>query len=276
MSITFSVVTLTFNSELYLDETIQSVIYQRGDFYIDYIVIDNCSLDSTLEILKEYQEYIDTGSCKCNCLGVKFRYLSESDAGMYDALTKGIIMSTGDYFSYINSDDFYLPNAFSTVADVFANNDISWLTGVQDFYNSVGAIGTMGIPCVYKSSYIRSGVYGKYLPYLQQESTFWRMKLCNELDLNVLRKYRYAGDFYLWYRFAEKYKLYTVNALLSGFRQHLNNKSCDADAYKKEFNSIAVNKLTVFDYPVILIYKVLYKLFGNNLLKYFPSVINLH
>jgi hypothetical protein len=195
---------------------------------------------------------------------------------MYDALSKGLGMCNGDYISYINSDDFYLPNAFSTVAQVFANNDISWLTGVPCWYNSKGAIRTMDIPCVYKTTYIQSGVYGKYLPYLQQESTFWRRELSNGLDFNALRKYRYAGDFYLWSIFAEKHKLYTVNALLSGFRQHVNNKSSDIENYKKEFDSMVVNKLTLFDYPVIFLYKILYKLFGNNLLKYFPGVINLH
>ena len=276
MTITFSVVTLTFNSEKYLDETIQSVIYQRGDFYIDYIVIDNCSSDSTLAILKEYQRYVEKSLYKCNCLGVKFRYISEPDTGMYDALGKGIRMCNGDFFSYINSDDFYLPNAFSTVAEVFANEEISWLTGVPCLYNANGSIRTMDIPCIYKASYIRSGVYGKYLPYLQQESTFWRIKLCNELDVNVLKEFKYAGDYYLWYMFAEKHKLYTVNAQLSGFRLHSNNKSSDTEEYKKEFNAIAVDRLSVLDYPVILIFKILYKMFGNNVLKIFPGVINLH
>ena len=276
MSITFSVVTLTFNSEKYLDETIQSVIYQRGDFYIDYIVIDNCSSDSTLAILKEYQGYVEKSLYKCNCLGVKFRYISEPDTGMYDALGKGIRMCNGDFFSYINSDDFYLPNAFSTVAEVFANEEISWLTGVPCLYNANGSIRTMDIPCIYKASYIRSGVYGKYLPYLQQESTFWRIELCKELDIKVLRGFKYAGDYYLWYIFAEKHKLYTVNAQLSGFRLHSNNKSSDTDKYKKEFNAIAVNRLSVLDYPAILIFKIFYKMFGNNVLKFFSNVINLH
>ena len=267
---------MSHNSERYIHETIQSVILQRGDFFIEYIVIDNCSSDGTLKILEDYRRQFEIGGFPCNCLGVNFGFLSEPDNGMYDALAKGMRMCRGDYIAYINSDDFYLPNAFSTVASVFENSDVNWLTGVPGFYNGKGAITTLDIPCVYASKYMRSGVYGKYLPYLQQESTFWRIELCDELDLSMLGKYRYAGDYYLWYKFAKKNRLYTVNAQLSGFRLHSDNKSSDTKAYCMEFNSIADNKLALYDYPVILVYKVLYKLFGNNLLKIIPGVINLH
>jgi len=276
MFVTFSIVTPSFNSEQFIEETIESVIYQRGNIYIDYVIIDNCSNDNTIKLLDKYQEGFDSGTIKCNCLGVKFRYISEPDAGMYDALRKGMEMCEGDFFSYINSDDFYLPNALSTVATVFGNENIMWLTGVPSLYNQDGAITTLDIPCIYKSSYIRSGVYGEYLPYLQQESTFWRQELLKELSYSKLATFKYAGDFYLWYTFAGKNKLYTVNAQLSGFRMHSGNKSLNTGAYKKEFNSIAVNKLSVLDYPIIFIYKILFKLIGNNLLKWFPNVINLH
>jgi len=270
---TFSVVTLTFNSERYLEETIQSVILQRGDFYIDYVIIDNCSTDGTLDILKRYQEEVDAGDVRINCHGVRFRFVSEPDAGMYDALRKGMRMCEGDYFSYINSDDFYLPNAFSTVMQVFDDKEINWLTGLPTLYGRDGAVIIANTPCVFRSSYIRSGVYGGLLPHIQQESTFWRRELSDDLDLDQLAGLRYAGDYYIWHHLSKNNELYTVWSQLSGFRKHPGNKSLDEDAYNKEFRSIADNKLTILDYLKILTYKLLFMIFGNRFLKLFSRVI---
>jgi len=277
MSKTFSVVTLTYNSALYLEETLQSVLYQRGDFFIDYVVVDNSSTDATLKILEKYQAEIASECFKCNCLGVTLRFISESDSGMYDALCKGIRMCNGDFFSYINSDDFYLPNAFATVSDVFINNKlVNWLTGVPSLYNAEGAITTLDIPCVYNQKYMQCGVYGRLLPYLQQESTFWRRDLCDELSLDSLASFKYAGDYYIWNVFSRKNKLHTVDAQLSGFRLHDGNKSLDKQAYANEFKSIVTGKLMPHSYVIIITFKVLYKIIGNNFLKYIPGVIRLH
>lgn len=276
MSKTFSVVTLTNNSEKYLDETIQSVLFQKGNFYIDYVVIDNCSTDTTLDILGKYKRLIDEGSIICNCLGVCFRFFSEKDNGMYDALSKGMRLSKGDYFSYINSDDFYLPNAFATVLQVFDEAHIDWLTGVPGLYNKEGAITTLDIPCIYNQKYMRCGVYGRILPYLQQESTFWRRDLHRFLNMDELTQFSYAGDYYLWHSFSEKNRLYTVNAQLSGFRMHDNNKSLNRRAYREEFDSIAIKKIPFHYYPLIYALKVVYKVIGNKLLCVLPAVIKLH
>ncbi len=276
MSRIFSVVTVTYNSEKYLDETIQSVILQKGDFFIEYIVIDNCSTDSTVEILEKYQGLIESGSIICNCLGVNFEFISEKDSGMYEALCKGMAVSKGDYFSYINSDDFYLPNAFATVLKVFEDEEVNWLTGVPGLYNDRGAITTLDIPCIYNQKHMLRGVYGKVLPYLQQESTFWRCELCTLLDMPSLAQFKYAGDYYIWNTFSKKYRLYTVDAQLSGFRMHGDNKSLNSKAYNEEFESIVEGSIAIYDYPLLFAFKVLYKIVGNNLLRVLPGVIKLH
>lgn len=276
MSAVFSVVTPTFNSEQYLEETIESVITQRGNFFIDYVILDNCSTDGTIALLEKYQRDINNGHINCNCLGVTYRFFSEQDTGMYDALSKGLRLCSGNYISYINSDDFYLPNAFSTVAKVFEENSVKWLTGIPSLYNEYGAIIAADVSCVFNRAFIRSGVYGKYLPHVQQESTFWRRNLLGDLNYEELARLKYAGDFYLWCKFAENNKLYTVNSQLSGFRIHAGNMSSNMSAYNKEFESLIVNRLSVLDYSKIYSYKLLFKIFGTNLLKYCSGVINVH
>lgn len=87
-----SIITVCKNSELYIEETIKSVLEQTYEF-IEYIVIDGQSTDQTLSIIKNY------------CHGISY-WASETDIGMYDAINKGLKKSTGDYILVLNSDDF--------------------------------------------------------------------------------------------------------------------------------------------------------------------------
>lgn len=273
---TISVVTVTYNSERYLDETIQSVVTQRGDFYVEYIVIDNCSTDNTLEILKRCDKEILSENFRCNCRGVSFKYLSEPDNGMYDALSKGIQLCNGEISAYINSDDFYLPNAFSTTLIFFNDPEVEWLSGLPSQYNEVGAIIATNSPCVYRSKFIEKGVYGKHLPHIQQEGTFWRNALSSELDFEKLSRFKFAGDSYMWIVFSKKHKLHTVKSQLSGFRLHSKNKSLDMKEYNEEFVSIPTLPINALDFVRIYVYKILYFVLGNRLLIFFPSIKNLH
>ena len=100
-----TIVTVVLNGEKYLEETIQSVINQTYD-NIEYIIIDGGSTDGTLEIIHKYEAVIDY-------------WVSEPDGGIYDAMNKGIQLATGELIGLINSDDWYLSNAVSTVADKY-------------------------------------------------------------------------------------------------------------------------------------------------------------
>lgn len=86
-----TLLTVTFNSEKYLEECINSVIDQTYND-IEHIVIDAVSTDGTLNIIRKYKEHIH-------------RFVSEKDHGMYDAINKGISMATGDIVGILNSDD---------------------------------------------------------------------------------------------------------------------------------------------------------------------------
>ena len=91
-----SIVTATFNSGATLRDTLESVLGQSyGDY--EHIVVDGCSHDETLEILREYEP---------RYMG-KLHWISEPDRGLYDAMNKGIAMATGEVVGILNSDDFY-------------------------------------------------------------------------------------------------------------------------------------------------------------------------
>lgn len=98
-----SIITVTYNSHIFLDETIQSMLSQEfGSF--EYILIDGGSTDGTLEIIKAYA-FENT----------RIRWISERDKGISDAFNKGIALATGDIIGIINSDDSYLPETLRLV-----------------------------------------------------------------------------------------------------------------------------------------------------------------
>jgi glycosyltransferase involved in cell wall biosynthesis len=91
VNLKISIITVTKNSEQFLEETIESVITQSYK-NIEYIIIDGKSTDRTIEIINKYLNNIAY-------------YHSEADHGMYEAINKGLAAATGDYILILNSDD---------------------------------------------------------------------------------------------------------------------------------------------------------------------------
>jgi glycosyltransferase involved in cell wall biosynthesis len=88
-----SVVTAVFNSRNALESTIKSVISQTYGA-IEYIVIDGGSTDGTLDIIREYDEFIDY-------------WVSQPDKGVYDAMNKGVRAATGTWLNFMNAGDVF-------------------------------------------------------------------------------------------------------------------------------------------------------------------------
>ena len=97
-----TLITVCFNSAATLSTAIDSVLPQKG-VDVEYIVVDGGSKDGTVEIIKEYAE--KTLNSQLLTPNFTFRWLSESDQGMYDAINKGIKMATGDVVGILNADD---------------------------------------------------------------------------------------------------------------------------------------------------------------------------
>lgn len=268
-----SIITPCYNAEKYIDETIESVISQRGNFEIEYIIIDGGSTDETISIIDKYIEMVNSGSHLIKCGNIDIILHSEKDSSMYDALAKGLKQITGDIVAYINSDDFYLPNSFSAVVEIFSRcPDVEWLTGMPVSYTEKGQIWGCSLPFKYNRSLIRKGIYGSILPFIQQESTFWRHRLLNFLDLDRLKNYKFAGDFYLWHTFSNYTDLYIVNSCLAGFRGRQDQLSSNKSAYLREFYSTA-EKRTMQDLAIAYLYLVPHYLFPNRVKRLLNSKI---
>ena len=112
-----SIITVCFNSAKTIRDTIESVKSQ-GYKNIEYIIVDGKSKDNTLAIVNEYPEIVDI-------------VISEKDAGIYDAMNKGIAAATGDVVGILNSDDFFADvNSVELIANQFiANTEIDGVYG---------------------------------------------------------------------------------------------------------------------------------------------------
>ena len=107
-----SIVTVVFNGEEFLEETIQSVINQTYD-NVEYIIIDGGSTDGTVDIIKKYEDRIDY-------------WVSEKDSGIYDAMNKGTQLVSNGYTYYLGADDKLLNDSLTSlvVQNMFPTNKL--------------------------------------------------------------------------------------------------------------------------------------------------------
>lgn len=97
-----SIISVTFNAEKFLEKTILSVLNQTyTDF--EYVIIDGQSTDATVDIIKKYEEEIKNQ--KHSISPDNFRWISEADKGIYDAMNKGIALAKGKFIWFMNAGD---------------------------------------------------------------------------------------------------------------------------------------------------------------------------
>lgn len=226
-----TVVTVVYNGEQFLEETILSVINQNYD-NVEYIIIDGGSTDGTLDIIKKYEHAIDY-------------WVSEKDKGMYDGLSKGFVLGTGKWMAYINAGDFYFNYALAVVAQADKQSELSWFSSMRSVCNESGVITASDLPFRYTSKLIQHGVYGKFLPYIQQESTFWKRELLYLVNFDILKSLKLAGDYYLWFCFSKKLQIQIFQTQLGVFKVHPGQLSESLAKYWSEVEGFTLKKSLV-------------------------------
>jgi len=168
-----SVITVVFNAENHIEQTILSVINQSYK-NIEYIIIDGKSTDKTLEVVAGYKDKISV-------------IVSEKDAGIYDAMNKGLKLATGDYVWFINSGDEIfdkdtLLNIFDSIKDSVYPDVIYGKTALYDKTGSL--IKITSVPKkLYKYSFSNGMV-------VSHQSLIVKKELTEYYDLS----YRYVSD----------------------------------------------------------------------------------
>ena len=177
-----SIITITYNSEKTLEETIKSIKAQNYD-NLEYIIVDGGSTDSTLDIVKKYSDVVS-------------KYISEPDEGISDAFNKGILMAQGDIIGIINSDDMLcdgalikLASAYDGETDVYYGNAMicdedgvrtSILTSSKDLSSM-----PYSFCIVHPATFVTKNAYDKY-------GVFDKNIRCT-MDYDLLLRYYKAG-----------------------------------------------------------------------------------
>ena len=121
MNLKVSILTVSYQSAATLRQTIESVLAQDYP-NVEYWVIDGGSTDGSLEILKSF--------------GSSIHFISEKDAGIYDAMNKGLKLIQGDVIGMIGADDFYPSNdVISSVVATFESNQVDVVYGDKQYVN---------------------------------------------------------------------------------------------------------------------------------------------
>lgn len=200
-----SIITTNFNTDKYLEKTILSILNQKGDFELEYIITDGGSTDKSLDIIKKYKD--------------KIKYISEKDKGQSDGINKGLRMATGDIVAFLNSDDIYTQGALDKVVRYFKDNpECMWLTGycriIDENDKQIKKYITQ-----YKNKKLRNFSFEQLLieDCISQPATFWRRELLDEVGY-IDESLHFSMDQDLWARFAKKYELHLIREYLAEFR----------------------------------------------------------
>ncbi len=115
-----TIVTPSYNQGRFIAETIESVLSQAGDFYIEYIIMDGGSTDNSVEVIRKYDRLLKEGKWPVKCLGITYSWTSGKDNGQTAAINKGFAGCTGEILNWINSDDRLTPGALASLVEAVA------------------------------------------------------------------------------------------------------------------------------------------------------------
>jgi Glycosyl transferase family 2 len=124
-----SVVTPSFNQSEFIEGTIRSILLQ-GYPNLEYLVIDGGSTDNTVELIKKYSSWISY-------------WVSEPDAGQSDAINRGLKAASGDFATWINSDDMLHKNALTEHGSQIGFDSRVVYVGVCAHMDKTGKISSM-------------------------------------------------------------------------------------------------------------------------------------
>jgi glycosyltransferase involved in cell wall biosynthesis len=166
-----SIITPSFNQGCYIERTIRSVLDQKGEFDLQYIVVDGGSTDGTLDILRRHEG--------------RLVWVSEKDKGQVDAINKGLRQVTGDIVAWINSDDIYCPGAFQRVVHALEEcPDAKWLHSRSEMVDENDHPIRRWISAYKHRRCLRHSFEGLLTEnYIHQPSVFWRRRAMEDIGL---------------------------------------------------------------------------------------------
>lgn len=200
-----SVITPSFNSGEFLEETIQSVLSQDYP-NLEYIVMDGGSTDGSLPVLERYQD--------------RLRYISEPDGGASDAINRGFQIARGEILTWIGADDLYLPGAVSAAVEALQEQPAAAVVYGEGYWiDEAGKqLGRYPTVAPYSPSMFRKECS------ICQPAAFLRRAAVESVG-GLDDALQSSFDYDLWIRLSRHCSFHAIPRYLACSRQHRRNKS---------------------------------------------------
>lgn len=197
-----TIVTPSYNQGGYIEETIRSVLLQNYP-NLEYIIMDGGSTDETKAILEKYSPWISY-------------WQSNRDEGQGQAINMGFSLASGEYYAWINSDDYYIKDVFNKVISKFLSTKSLFIYGYgysyhkdKNWFELVKLLPVLD--------------YFIKIPSLVQPSTFWSARIHRP----IWEELHCAIDFELWLRLVKGNKRHFIKEALSVANVHDEAKTSD-------------------------------------------------
>jgi glycosyltransferase involved in cell wall biosynthesis len=199
----FSIITITFNAEKYLEETLASVDCQEfSDF--EHIIWDGGSTDQTAAIVKKFP---------------KVKFFQSKDQGISDAMNKGAFVAQGEFLIHLHADDLLAHKKVLTFVDTaLRQHRTLWLYGKTTNVDEKGIKKEEGLFVPYNYKRLK-----KYNCISHPATFISREFFLENKGFNVNLKY--AMDYELWLRLGQKSQPFAMPQVLAYFRQHTGSLS---------------------------------------------------
>lgn len=228
-----------YNGEKFVDEAINSVVKQNYP-NLEFIIIDGGSSDTTLQLINRYRSSINI-------------LISEKDYGLNHAVNKGILLATGEYIGWLNSDDYYFDSALIKIGRYLEENpwidllygDAAHVDENGEFIGWHNAIPFNSEHLVHKRDYIPC------------QAAFFKKSSISYVGL-LDTQLKWCGDWDLWKRFATSgnQKIKFINEKIGAWRLHKNTISSGGGTSRQMYLSALENIQSTRKYSKKLLTKL--------------------
>lgn len=264
-----SIITPSFNQAEFIERTILSVITQKWDFELEYIIMDGGSTNETIKIITDYELRIKSWKMKKHCKKIDFIRKSEKDKGQSDAINKWLKFASWDIITYLNSDDTYELGALEKVAKSLGKSN------KMRCYGKCKIIDTHDKEIRKFITWYKNLLGGKYSyakllseNFISQMTVFWKREVMEKLwyfdvDEHLCMDYEYR------LRIGAKYDPIYIPQYLSNFRFYQTSKSWSrfvrqftdelkiASKYAHGWYKWALFLHRINYYKIVFVYKIL-------------------
>lgn len=251
MAMMFTIITACYNSEKTIKTTIESLLHQTITNF-EYIIVDGDSKDNTVTIIKSY-------TSKFQEKGIVLKWISEKDSGIYDAWNKGVSLASGDWVSFLGSDDYYVTNALENyykAIDSNKNCEFDYVHSNVKLMNGEKIVKIITAKWSWKK-------FRRYMDFAHVGS-FHNIKYFKKYGL-FDSSYKIAGDYEFLLRAKKSLKVLKVNELTAimsvGGVSTSNVSTVYKEMYIAKIKTGGINTLVcLFDYAWAFIKHVIKKL----------------